>query len=147
MLADNKQQLKYSDTTPSINVCAQVESELVSLSEKEQKEYLLSLGVKESGLDQVISKAYDMLGLVSFLTMGLKEVRAWTVKKDTKAPAASRVIHTDFEEKFIKADVILYNDLISAGSREKAKEMGKLRLEGKEYIVQDGDVIEFRIGS
>ncbi|MCR4264158.1 MAG: redox-regulated ATPase YchF [Candidatus Roizmanbacteria bacterium] len=132
--------------SPSMVVAAKTESELAGLSPSEQKEYLDSLNIIQSGLDQVISKAYEMLGLISFLTMGEKEVRAWTITKSMLAPQAAGVIHTDFEKLFIKADVISYDDLIRVGSRAKAKETGKLRLEGRDYEMQDGDVVEFKIG-
>ncbi|KKR71509.1 redox-regulated ATPase YchF [Candidatus Roizmanbacteria bacterium RIFCSPLOWO2_01_FULL_40_14] len=135
-----------SDFSPSMVVAAKTESELAGLSPTEQREYLDSLGIKQSGLDQVISKAYALLGLISFLTMGEKEVRAWTIIRGMLAPQAAGVIHTDFEKLFIKADVISYNDLIEVGLRTKAKETGRLRLEGREYIVKDGDIIEFKIG-
>lgn len=130
-----------------IVICAKIESELASLSDEEQKEYLSDLGLKKSGLERLIQKAYSMLGLISFLTAGEKEVRAWTVKKDSSAPEAAGEIHTDFIKKFIKAEVISYDDYISIGGRKKAREVGKARLEGKDYIVQDGDVIEFKIGA
>ncbi|MBI4137247.1 redox-regulated ATPase YchF [Candidatus Roizmanbacteria bacterium] len=135
-----------SEYSPSMIVAAKTEAELAGLSPSEQKEYLESLGIKQSGLDQVIAKCYEMLGLISFLTMGVKEVRAWTITKGTLAPQAAGVIHTDFEKLFIKTDVISYDDLISAGSRAQAKETGKLRLEGRDYEMEDGDVVEFKIG-
>lgn len=135
-----------ADYSPSMVVAAKTESELAGLPPDEQKEYLDSLNIKQSGLDLVISKAYQMLGLISFLTMGEKEVRAWTIAKGMLAPQAAGVIHTDFEKLFIKADVISYEDLIGVGSRANAKETGKLRLEGRSYVMQDGDVVEFKIG-
>lgn len=128
-------------------ICAKTESELVSLAPEEQKEYLAALGVEASGLDRLIQKTYRMLGLISFLTTGVIESRAWTIAIGTKAPQAAGVIHTDFEKKFIKADCVSYPDFVEAKGWKKARELGKVRQEGKEYIVKDGDVIEFKIGS
>ncbi len=130
-----------------LKICAQTESDLSSMTPDEQKEYLSSIGVKESGLDLLIQKAYQTLGLISFLTCGEKEVRAWTIEKGMKAPQAAGTIHTDFEKKFIKSDTVSYADFTTLGGWKKAREHGKARFEGKEYIVQDGDVIEFKIGS
>ncbi|MDO8451988.1 MAG: redox-regulated ATPase YchF [bacterium] len=126
---------------------AKIEAELAGLPEDEQREYLASLGLKESGLERLIQKAYAMLGLISFLTMGEKEVRAWTIHAGDTAIAASGEIHTDFMQKFIKAEVISFSDLDRIGSRTNARELGKLRLEGREYVMQDGDIVEFKIGS
>jgi len=128
-------------------ICAKIESELASLSEEEQKAYLRELGLVRSGLEQLTKKAYETLGLQSFLTAGEKEVRAWTIRKGAKAVEAAGEIHTDFMKKFIKAEVVSYDDYISLGGRKKAREVGKARLEGKDYIVKNGDVIEFKIGS
>ncbi|MBI4084842.1 MAG: redox-regulated ATPase YchF [Candidatus Levybacteria bacterium] len=130
-----------------IVICAKIEAELAALSEEEQKEYLRDLGLATSGLERLIQKAYEQLGLISFLTAGEKEVRAWTIRKGSSAVEAAGGIHTDFMKKFIKAEVISYDDYVSLGGRKKAREVGKARLEGKDYIVQDGDVIEFKIGS
>ena len=127
-----------------VYVSAKLEAELSDLSEEDQKAYLSELSIKESGLDKVIKKAYETLGLITFLTAGPKEVRAWTVKKGNKAPQAAGVIHTDFERGFIAAEVISTADLLSAGSFKVAKDQGKIRLEGKEYVMKDGDVVEFR---
>lgn len=135
------------DFSPAIYVSAKIEEQLASLPEIEQAEYLLSLGFKESGLNRLINKSYEMLDLISFLTQGVKEVKAWTIKKGTQAPQAAGVIHTDFEKKFIKADVVSYADLIAAGSLSRARELGKVRLEGREYIMKDGDIVEFKIGA
>lgn len=135
------------DDSKSITVCAKTESELASLSESEQKEYLQSLGWESSGLDRLIQVAYRTLGLISFLTCGVIEARAWTIKKGTKAPQAAGVIHTDFEKKFIKADTVYWKDFVELGGWVKAREIGKVRMEGKEYVLQDGDVVEFKIGS
>jgi GTP-binding protein YchF len=128
-------------------ICAKIESELAGLSSEEQKEYLADLGFEKSGLERLIQKAYELLGLVSFLTAGEKEVRAWTIKKGSTAPEAAGEIHTDFTKKFIKAEVIRFDDYVTTRGRKVAREQGKARLEGKDYIVQDGDVIEFKIGA
>lgn len=128
-------------------ICAKIESELASLSDEEQKEFLVDLGLDSSGLERLIQKAYIELGLISFLTAGEKEVRAWTIKKDITAQEASGTIHNDFVKKFIKAEVISFDDYVTIGGRKKAREVGKVRIEGRDYIVQDGDVIEFRIGA
>lgn len=130
-----------------IVVCAKMEEEMSTLSDEEQKEYLREFGLAHSGLEKLIQKAYETLGLQSFLTAGEKEVKAWTVKVGASAPEAAGEIHTDFTKKFIKAEVISFDDYITTGGRKKARDVGKSRLEGKDYIVQDGDVIEFKIGS
>jgi ribosome-binding ATPase len=127
-------------------VSAQVESELVELSAEETKDFLEALGVEEGGLKSLIRATYDLLGLRTYLTTGEQETRAWTITAGMKAPQAAAVIHTDFEKKFIKAETISYEDLIATGSKNAAREKGLLRLEGKDYVVQEGDVIEFRIG-
>lgn len=129
-----------------IVISAKIEEELVSLNEDEQKEYLRELGVNMSGLERLIKKAYENLGLISFLTAGEKEVRAWTIKNGSNALAAAGEIHTDFMQKFIKAEVVSYNDFIDCFGWKGSRERGKARLEGKDYIVNDGDVIEFKIG-
>jgi len=127
-----------------VKICAKVEEELVSLDEEEAQDFLNELGIEESGLDQIIHKGFDKLGLMSYFTAGVKEVRAWTIRKNSTAPRAAAAIHNDFEKGFIRAEVIAYNDYIECGGEAKAKEAGKMRLEGKEYIVQDGDVMHFR---
>ena len=127
-------------------VSAQVESELIELDEAETKDFLEALGVEEGGLKSLIRATYDLLGLRTYLTTGEQETRAWTIIAGMKAPQAAAVIHTDFEKKFIKAETISYEDLVTTGSRNAAKEKGLLRLEGKDYVVQEGDVIEFRVG-
>lgn len=127
-----------------IKLCAKLEEDMVDFEDAEKAEMLADLGVKESGLDQIIHKGFDKLGLMSYFTAGVKEVRAWTIRKNTTAPKAAAVIHNDFEKGFIRAEVIAYNDYIQYGGEQGAKEAGKNRLEGKEYIVQDGDVIHFR---
>lgn len=127
-----------------IKLCAKVEEELIGLDDAEAKEFLDELGVEESGLDQIIHKGFDKLGLMSYFTAGVKEVRAWTIRKNSTAPRAAAAIHNDFEKGFIRAEVISYEDFIAYGGEAKAKEAGKMRLEGKEYIVQDGDIMHFR---
>ena len=125
-------------------VCAKLEEEIKGLDEADAKELLESYGVQETGLTQMIHAAYDTLGLQSYLTAGPKEVRAWTIQKGSTAPQAAGVIHTDFERGFIAAQIVDYNDLVAAGSESAAKAAGKIRTEGKEYIMQPGDVVEFR---
>jgi len=127
-----------------IKICAKVEEELIGLDEEEAEEFLNELGIEESGLDQIIHKGFAKLGLMSYFTAGVKEVRAWTIKQNSTAPRAAAAIHNDFEKGFIRAEVIAYNDYIECGGENKAKDAGKMRLEGKEYIVQDGDVMHFR---
>ncbi|NPA03917.1 MAG: redox-regulated ATPase YchF [Epsilonproteobacteria bacterium] len=127
-----------------IKLCAKLEEELIGLSEEEAKELLADLGVEESGLDKIIRTAFNRLGLINYFTAGVKEVRSWTIKKGWKAPQAAGVIHNDFERGFIRAEVISYEDFIKYNGEAGAKEAGKMRLEGKDYIVQDGDVIHFR---
>jgi GTP-binding protein YchF len=138
--------LKYPEDK-FVVICAKIESELSELSEEEQKEYLKGLGLKQSGLEQLIEKAYKTLGLISFLTAGEKEVRAWTIKKGMSAQMAAGEIHTDFIKKFIKAEVVGYTDFVEVGGWKKAREVGKARQEGRDYIMQDGDVVEFKIGT
>jgi GTP-binding protein YchF len=127
-----------------IMLCAKIEEELVGMEDDEAKELLNDMGVEESGLEKIIHTAFDKLGLQSYFTAGKVEVRAWTIKKETKAPQAAAVIHNDFEKGFIKAEVISYEDFVGLGGESKCKEAGKLRLEGKDYVVQDGDVMHFR---
>jgi ribosome-binding ATPase len=124
---------------------AKIEDELNSLDDTERKEFLKSVGLERSGLDTFIKTAYDTLGLITFLTTGETETRAWTIPRGSLAPRAGKAIHSDFEEKFIRAEVIAYEKLIEAGSYARARELGWLRTEGREYIVQDGDIIEFKI--
>jgi ribosome-binding ATPase len=130
--------------TEAVVISAQIESELVDLSEAEAQEYLRDLGVNESGVGALIRAVYHLLGLRTYLTTGEKESRAWTIHAGDKAPQAAGVIHTDFERGFIAAEVTHYDDLVALGSFAKAREAGKLRIEGKDYVVKDGDVIEFR---
>lgn len=139
-----KSLLDVTDAEKIIPICAKLEEELGSLSEEEIMEYLKSLNIKETGLDHLIRSAYKTLGLITYLTSGPKESRAWTIKKDTLAPQAAGVIHTDFEKGFVKAEVIFWEDFVQCNGESKAREQGKMRMEGKEYVVRDGDVMHFR---
>jgi hypothetical protein len=136
--------VKEHHDTSAVVVSAEIESELVTLQPEERAEYLAGLGVTETGTDHLIREAYDLLGLRTYLTTGEKETRAWTIHAGDKAPQAAGVIHSDFEKSFISAECVSYDDLLAAGSFARARELGKLRTEGKEYVVQDGDVIEFK---
>ena len=127
-----------------IPLCVKIEEELSGLEDEDKKEMLEALGLEESGLDKVIKKSYDLLGLMSFLTAGEPEVRAWTIIKGTKAPQAAGKIHSDIERGFIKAEIVSYDDLVKEGSMVAAKEKGLVRSEGKEYIMQDGDIVLFK---
>ena len=130
-----------------VSICANLEEELVDLGEVEAKKYLAELGIENSGIERMIKCAYDILNLRTYITAGEKEVKAWTIKKGTKAPAAAGVIHTDFEKGFIKAEVVSYDDFIATGSWASAREKGLARLEGKDYVVQDGDIMLFRFNN
>ena len=125
-------------------ISAQIESELVDLSPEEAAEYLSGIGVSESGVGALIRAVFHLLGLRTYFTTGEKETRAWTIHAGDKAPAAAGVIHSDFERGFIAAETIHFNELVQLGSFAKSREAGKLRIEGKEYLVKDGDVMEFR---
>ena len=125
-------------------VCAEIEEEIAQLDDDEKKMFLEDLGLEESGLEKLIKASYHLLGLISYLTAGEPEVRAWTIKRGTKAPQAAGKIHTDFERGFIRAEVVSYDDLMACGTHAAAKEKGLVRLEGKEYVVQDGDIMLFR---
>ncbi|TLS50503.1 redox-regulated ATPase YchF [Paenibacillus antri] len=133
-----------SEGNEVVPISAKVESEIAELEGDDKAMFLEELGLQESGLDRLIQAAYKLLGLYTYFTAGVQEVRAWTIRKGTKAPQAAGVIHTDFERGFIRAEVVAYEDLIAAGSMNGAKERGQLRLEGKEYVVNDGDVMHFR---
>ncbi len=124
-------------------ICAQIENEIAQLEPEEAKEFLDSLGLTESGLDRLVAASYKLLGLISFITTGEKETRAWTITKGTKAPQAAGKIHSDFERGFIRAEVVSYDDFVTYSGYTAAREAGKVRLEGKEYVVKDGDIIEF----
>ena len=125
-------------------ICAELEAEIAPLSPDEKKEFLKDIGVEQSGLDNLIQKSYDLLGLMSFLTAGEDECRAWTIKKGTKAPQAAGKVHTDMERGFIRAEVINYQTLLDCGSLAVARDKGLVRSEGKDYVMQDGDVVLFR---
>ena len=127
-----------------IPVCAKLEAEIAELDGEEKKMFLDDLGVAESGLDRLVKASYTLLGLISYLTSGEDECRAWTIKKGTKAPQAAGKIHSDFERGFIRAEVVSYEDLMACGTMAAAREKGLIRSEGKEYVVQDGDIILFR---
>ncbi|MSS63042.1 redox-regulated ATPase YchF [Velocimicrobium porci] len=147
--ADNEQVQKVKEYAKEEGaevfvICAQIEQEIAELDDDEKKMFLEDLGLKESGLEKLIRASYSLLGLLSFLTAGPQETKAWTIKKGTKAPQAAGKIHTDFERGFIRAEIVNYDNLVACGSYNAAKEKGLVRSEGKEYVVQDGDVILFR---
>jgi ribosome-binding ATPase len=133
-----------SEGSECVVICAQLEADLVALSAEERAEYLASLGVKSSGVDQLIKSAYRVLGLTSFLTAGEKEARAWTIPQNSRAQDAAGAIHSDIARGFIRAEIVSYDDLIRVGSYAAAREEGLLRLEGKDYIMQEGDIVNFR---
>ena len=138
-------ELAASEGAGCIKLSAKIEEDLSKLdTEEDKKEMLEALGLEESGLDVVIKASYDLLGLMSYLTAGKKETRAWTINKGTKAPQAAGKIHTDFERGFIKAEIVSYDDLVKFGSMAKVKEQGLVRMEGKEYVMQDGDIVDFK---
>ena len=141
-----KQVKEYAkkENAPVVTLCAKVEEELSELEDEDKKEMLEGLGIKESGLDKLIKATYDLLGLATYFTVGKDEVRAWTFKKGMNAKKCAGIIHTDFEKGFIKAEVMSYDDLIKYGSELKVKEAGRARLEGKDYLMQDGDICLFR---
>jgi hypothetical protein len=125
-------------------ICAETEAEIAGMEPEEKKLFLNDMGLQESGLDRLIRACYNLLGLISFLTAGEPEVRAWTIKKGTKAPQAAGKIHSDFERGFIRAEVVAFNDLVQCGTMAAAKEKGLVRSEGKDYVMNDGDVVLFR---
>lgn len=137
-------QIAAAENSAVMPVCAKFEEDISDLSPEDKKDFLEELNLTESGLDRMIKASYDLLGLMSFLTAGKKEVRAWTIKKGTRAPQAAGTIHSDFERGFIRAEIVSYDDLIALGSMSAAKEKGLVRSEGKEYVMQDGDVVLFR---
>ncbi len=137
-------EIAKSENTKCIPLCAKIEEELSVLEDADKKEMLETFGLKESGLDTVIRESYDLLGLMSFLTAGEPEVRAWTIKKGTKAPEAAGKIHSDIQRGFIKAEIVSFDDLMREGSMAAAREKGLIRSEGKEYIMQDGDIVLFK---
>ena len=133
-----------AEKSETVMICAKIESELAELNDDDKIAFLQDLGIPESGLDQLIKKTYSLLGLATFFTAGSDEVRAWTFKKGMKAPQCAGIIHTDFEKGFIKAEIMSYDDLVKYGSEKEVKENGKMRLEGKDYLMQDGDICYFR---
>lgn len=137
----------HKENAGVVVISAEAEAQLVGMTDAEKKEFLEELGVHETGLSKLIQSAYNLLGLRTYFTAGVKEVRAWTINAGDKAPRAAGVIHGDFEKGFIKAETISYDDFVVIGSRPKAREVGKARQEGKEYVVQDGDVIEFKFNN
>jgi ribosome-binding ATPase YchF (GTP1/OBG family) len=137
-------ELAASEGAEVVAICNKLESEIAELEDEEKIEFLQEMGMDEPGLDRVIRAGYSLLGLQTYFTAGVKEVRAWTVKIGATAPQAAGVIHTDFEKGFIRAEVISYDDFIAYKGEQGAKDAGRWRLEGKEYIVKDGDVIHFR---
>ncbi len=144
---ENYQQVKAlaeEEHSAVLPICAQIEAEISDMEDEEKTMFLGELGLEVSGLNRIIKEGYSLLGLISYLTAGKQEVRAWTITKGTKAPQAAGKIHTDFEKGFIRAEVISFNDLIECGTMASAKEKGLVRLEGKEYIMQDGDIVLFR---
>jgi GTP-binding protein YchF len=137
-------EIAAAENSDAVVVCAQLEADLVELSLEERREYLASLGVNSSGVDQLIKSAYRVLGLTSFLTAGEKEVRAWTIRQGSRAQDAAGAIHSDIARGFIRAEIVSYDDLVRVGSYAAARDQGLLRLEGKDYIMQEGDVVNFR---
>ncbi len=138
------QAIAATEGAETLPICAEMEAQIASLSAEEKELFLADLGLEKSGLDRLIKTCYDLLGLISYLTAGKPEVRAWTITKGTKAPGAAGKIHTDFERGFIRAEVVAFTDLMACGSMTAAKEKGLVRSEGKEYVMQDGDVVLFR---
>ncbi|MEE2729306.1 MAG: redox-regulated ATPase YchF [Pseudomonadota bacterium] len=143
-LLDKVSQLAQSENAQVVPICAKIEEEIIELDDDDKAEFLAELGMTEPGLDRVIRAGYQLLGLQTYFTAGVKEVRAWTVKVGATAPQAAGVIHTDFEKGFIRAEIVAYDDYVANNGEQGAKEAGKWRLEGKDYIVKDGDVIHFR---
>ena len=140
-----KQIIKKYPNEKIINICADIEDQLSGLDKDEKEKFMQDIGLNKTGLNQLIKEGYDLLMLDTFFTSGPEESRAWTIKKNTRAPQAASVIHTDFEKNFIRAEAVTCEDFIKFGSTEKCKENGKLRIEGKDYIVKDGDVLYFRV--
>ena len=137
-------QSKYSGEK-ILNICADIEDQLSGLDKNEKETFMQEIGLNKTGLNRLIKEGYDLLDLNTFFTSGPEESRAWTIRKNTLAPKAASVIHTDFEKNFIRAEAVSYEDFIKFGGAEKCKENGKLRIEGKDYVVKDGDVLYFRV--
>jgi len=142
-LVERVREVAAKEGAEVVVISGRIESELSEMAEEERAEFLADMGLEEPGLNQLIRKGYRLLGLITYLTAGPKEVRAWTVSKGTKAPQAAAVIHTDFERGFIRAETISFENFVACGSELKAKEAGKMRVEGKEYVVKDGDVMHY----
>jgi ribosome-binding ATPase len=143
-LLDTVTQIAETEGAEVVAICNKLEAEIAELEDEEKAEFLAEMGMQEPGLDRVIRAGYRLLGLQTYFTAGVKEVRAWTVRQGATAPQAAAVIHTDFEKGFIRAEVTAYEDFVAFKGENGAKEAGKWRLEGKEYLVQDGDVVHFR---
>jgi hypothetical protein len=143
-LLERVRRFAHSEGAPVVAICAALEAQIVDLSDEDKHVFLADLGLEEPGLNRLIRAAYDLLGLQTFFTAGPKEVRAWTIHRGDTAPKAAGVIHTDFEKGFIRAEVIAFDDYVALNGEQGAKEAGKMRLEGKEYVVRDGDVVYFR---
>jgi GTP-binding protein YchF len=143
-LLESVERYAQAEGAPVVAICAAIEAEMADMSDEDKKAFLADLGLEEPGLDRLIRAGYRLLGLQTYFTAGPKEVRAWTIHRGDTAPRAAGVIHTDFERGFIRAEVIGYDDYIACGGEQGAKEAGKMRLEGKEYVVNDGDVVLFR---
>jgi len=143
-LLDRVRQHAAKEGAPVVAICAALEAQIAELSDEDKEVFLADMGLHEPGLNRLIRTGYDLLGLQTYFTAGVKEVRAWTIHKGDTAPQAAGVIHTDFEKGFIRAEVIGYNDFVALKGEHGAKEAGKMRLEGKEYVLHDGDVMHFR---
>ncbi len=137
-------QIAEAEHAAVLPICAKIEEDIADMEADDKAMFLEDLGLEESGLNRIIREGYSLLGLISYLTAGKQEVRAWTITRGTKAPQAAGKIHTDFEKGFIRAEVVSYDDLMACGSMAAAKEKGLVRLEGKEYVMQDGDIVLFR---
>ena len=138
------EEIAKEEGAETLPICAEIEAEIAQLDDEEKAMFLADMGLEKSGLDRLIKKSYSLLGLISYLTAGKPEVRAWTIKKGTKAPQAAGKIHTDFERGFIRAEVVSFDDLMACGNMTAAKEKGLVRSEGKEYVMKDGDIVLFR---
>ena len=143
-LLDEVKKLAAEENAPVVSVCAKTEAEIAELDDEDKALFLEDMGMHEPGLNRVIRAGYDLLGLQTYFTAGVKEVRAWTIHKGDTAPQAAGVIHTDFEKGFIRAEVIKYDDYVALGGENGVREAGRLGVEGKDYVVQDGDIMHFR---
>ncbi len=147
MNVDENDVISKHDNADMVFISAKIEAEIASMAKEDAEAFMAEYGLKQSGLEKLIKRGYEVLGLISFLTTGEKETRAWTIKRGTKAPQAAGIIHTDFEQKFIKAEVVDYADFVQLGGWKQAREKGKARMEGKDYVMHDGDVVEFKVGA